>query len=60
LPDRVDIPRECSGYETVHALAGVGEKLMDQRHGVWFTPHIPLHDPFRPIGPRIVQDLARV
>jgi hypothetical protein len=46
------------GHEAVHAHAGVGEKLMDQRHGVRFAPHVLLHEFFCLAALRIVQDLV--
>ena len=43
--------RSALAMKVSHAHASVGEKLMDQRHGVSFTPHVLLHELFRLVGP---------
>ena len=50
----------ASAMKSVHAHAGVGEKLIDQLHGVRFAPHVLLHEFFCLAGPRIVQDFVHV
>ena len=38
----------------------LGEKLIDQRHGVRFAPHVLLHEFFCLAALRIVQDFVHV
>src|SRR5262249_40754407 len=44
----------------VHAPAGVGEELNDERHSLSFTPHVLLHELFRPIFPRSLKDPVHI
>jgi hypothetical protein len=48
--DNVDSVAKYFGHETVHAHAGVGEELIDERHGVSFTPHRETSSQTSPAG----------
>jgi hypothetical protein len=41
-------------------LTPVGKKLMDQRDGICFAPHVLLHELLRLVGLRTVKDLVHV
>ena len=56
----VEFLGEGIGHEAVHAHAGSGENLIDQRYGVRFAPHVLLHEFFCLATLRTVQDLVHV
>src|SRR5947208_1300355 len=51
---------KCFDPEGVHARAGTGEELLDQRDGVWFVPHVSWDEVFRLLVPRTLQNVVHM